>query len=125
MVTETQRMVQRTRAAAAEKAGEAVRTGAAAAAMVACGIGGLVLGLMTTGAVISEGLKSALNWWNPAGPLTGKTGVAILAWVVSWILLNARWKEEDRDLSGAFRLTLILLAIGLILSFPPVFEAFE
>lgn len=125
MVTETQRMAQQARAAAAEKAGEAVRTGVAAAAMVASGIGGLVLGLMTTGAVISAGLKSALNWWNPAGPLTGKTGVAVLAWIVSWVLLNARWKEEDRDLGAAFRLTLVLLAIGLVLTFPPVFEAFE
>jgi lysylphosphatidylglycerol synthetase-like protein (DUF2156 family) len=102
-----------------------VATGIAAATMIASGIGSLVIGLMTTGAVISEGLKEALNWWNPAGPLSGKTSIGVLAWLISWFILNRMWHTENRNLQQAFTITLILVGLGLVLTFPPVFEAFE
>jgi len=70
---------------------ERLPNGPAAAAILSAGLGSAVIGLLTTGAVISTGLKSALNWWGPAGPLV----------------------------------TLVLLALGVLLTFPPVFEAFE
>jgi hypothetical protein len=103
----------------------AVTTGPAAAAMISGGIGAFVIGLLTTGAVISEVLRNALNWWNPAGPLTGKTGVGVIAWLICWALLNTVWKGKDYDLRKSFIITLVFLALGLILTFPPVFEAFE
>ena len=102
-----------------------VSTGAAAAAFISGGIGALMLGLMTTGAVISEGLQNFLNWWNPAGPLSGKTGMAILAWLISWFILNNLWQDKDSNLAKAFTTTMVLIALGFILTFPPVFEAFE
>jgi hypothetical protein len=88
-------------------------------------VGSAVIGLLTTGAVISAGLKSALNWWGPAGPLTGKTGVGVIAWLVSWIVLHILWKDEDVAFVRVLVVTLVLLALGLLLTFPPVFEAFE
>ncbi|MFQ5419505.1 MAG: hypothetical protein ACE5EY_03975 [Anaerolineae bacterium] len=103
----------------------AVKTGVAAAALISSGVGVFVIGLMTTGAVLSEGLKNFLNWWNPAGPLTGKTGLGILAWLISWAIMNNKWKEQDSNLGKAFNITLILIVLGLLLTFPPVFEAFE
>jgi hypothetical protein len=102
-----------------------VSTGVAAATFIAGGIGALALGLMTTGAVISEGLSNFLNWWNPAGPLSGKTGISILAWLISWAILNNLWKDKESNLAKAFTVTLILIVLGFILTFPPVFEAFE
>lgn len=102
-----------------------IATGAAAAAMVASGAGVFVIGLLTTGAVISEELKAALNWWNPAGPLTGKTGLGVIVWLISWYILNRVLRTDDRGLKRAFAVTLILISLGLILTFPPVFEAFE
>jgi len=108
-----------------EKTESKITTAPAVAAMVAGGIGTFFVGLMTTGAVLSEGLNNFLNWWNPAGPLTGKTGVGILAWLVSWFLLNTLWKDKDYDLNKAFNITLALIVIGLLLTFPPIFEAFE
>ena len=103
----------------------AVTTGPAAAAMISGAIGSFIIGLLTTGSVIIEGLGDALNWWNPAGPLTGKTGVGVIAWLISWALLNTVWKGKDYDLRKAFIITLIVVALGVILTFPPVFEAFE
>lgn len=110
---------------AKEEVSTKVAIGAATAAFLSSGIGTLVIGLMTTGAVLSEGLKNALNWWNPAGPLTGKTGVGVLAWLVSWIILHTLWKDKEADFNKVFVITLILIGLGFVLTFPPVFEAFE
>ena len=108
-----------------ERTSAKVAIGVASAAFLAGGVGTLVIGLMTTGAVISEGLKNALNWWNPAGPLTGKTGVGVIAWLISWVLLHAFWKDKEMDFNRVFTITLILIGVGFLLTFPPVFEAFE
>ena len=102
-----------------------VASGVTAATLISSGIGILFLGLMTTGAVISEGLKNALNWWNPAGPLTGKTGIAVIVWLVSWVLLNTIWKDKEIDFRRSFTITMVLIGLGILLTFPPVFEAFE
>ena len=102
-----------------------VTTGPAAAAFISGGIGILVLGLMTTGAVISEGLSTFLNWRDPVGPLSGKTGMAIIVWLISWVAMHTIWKDKEYDLNKAFTIMLILIGVGLLLTFPPIFEAFE
>ncbi len=102
-----------------------IPTGPAAAALISSGIGTLTIGLMTTLAVISVGLKSFLTWWDPVGSLTGKTGIGIIAWLISWVVLNTIWKDKDYDLGKAFTITLVLIGLGLALTFPPIFEAFE
>ncbi|HRQ40200.1 MAG TPA: hypothetical protein PLD25_20000 [Chloroflexota bacterium] len=101
-----------------------IATGSAAATFIASGIGALFLGLMTTGAEFSVGLKDALNWWNPVGPLAGKTGIAVLTWLISWVLLNTLWKNKEIDLRKSFIITLVLIGLGVLFTFPPIFEAF-
>jgi hypothetical protein len=107
-----------------EKTTVRTKLGAASAAFVASGLGCLAIGLLTTLAEVSEGLKSALNWWNPAGPLSGKTGLGVIVWAVSWYVLHRMWKDQEDGLGRAFTLTLILIAVGFLLTFPPVFELF-
>jgi lysylphosphatidylglycerol synthetase-like protein (DUF2156 family) len=121
----TQTLSDKPTAKQVEETATKVTMAPASAAMIAGAIGVFVIGLMTTGAVISEGLKNALNWWNPAGPLSGKTGIGILVWLVSWFTLNTLWKGKEADLAKAFTIALILIVLGLVLTFPPVFEAFE
>ena len=104
---------------------KALVNGPAAAAMIAAGIGSLFLGIFTTGAVISEGLQDFLNFYNPAGPLSGKTTMSVIIWLISWVFLNARWKDKETNLARAFNITLALIAIGILLTFPPIFESFE
>lgn len=99
-------------------------TGPAAAATLSAGLGVLVLGLMTTGAEISAGLKSFLTWYVPVGPLSGKTGVAVIAWLVSWWLLGRNWGDSEVDFGKMWRYSLIAMILGALLMFPPVFEAF-
>ena len=85
----------------AEITQERIPNGPAAAAILSAGVGSATIGLMTTGAVISAGLKSALNWWSPAGPLTGKTGVSVIAWLVTWIVLHVLWKDKGTKVKVA------------------------
>jgi hypothetical protein len=68
-------------------------TGPGAAAVVAAGVGTFTIGLMTSLAEASAGLSKSLNWYNPSGPLSGKIGVAVVAWLLAWVILHAAWKR--------------------------------
>lgn len=98
--------------------------GAAAAALVAAGIGCALIGVTTILAEASGFVKETLDWWSPAGPLTGKTGTGVLAWLVSWISLHLTWRRRDLPFDRIWILVLTLIAVGWIGTFPPVFESF-
>jgi hypothetical protein len=96
------------------------------AAFIASGIGSFVLGLLVvlTEMKAGAGLKAALNWVGPVGPLSGKTGVAVIAFVVGWVVLHFAFKNRAVTLTTAFVITLILVGLGVLMSFPPFFELF-
>ena len=99
--------------------------GDAVASFVAAGIGCLTLGLLTTGAEASQALKDALNLYAPVGPLAGKTIGAVIVWLVAWGLLHRAWKGRNQVLTKWMNVTWVLIAVGLLLTFPPVFRAFQ
>ena len=101
-----------------------VYTGAAAAALIAGGISALVLGLMTTLAEMSAGIANMLKWASSVGPLSGKTGLSIIAGLIGWLVLNNMWKGQDYDLKKAYTITLVLIGLGFLLTFPPFFILF-
>ena len=98
--------------------------GVAAAAVLASAIGVFITGSLTTLAEISELLKTALAWSGAVGPLTGKTGVGVIVWLILWPILHAIWRDKEVNFSGIYIVSLILIALGWLLTFPPVFEAF-
>lgn len=98
-------------------------SGPAAAATLAAAIGVLIIGLATTFAEVSEGLKGFLTWSQPVGPLSGKTGIGVIAWLLSWLILHGLWKGRSVNFSLVYRISLVLIGLGLLLTFPPVFEA--
>lgn len=100
-------------------------TGPAAAALVAAGVGTFVIGLMTTLASAFPGLRNALVWYSPSGPLSGKTGVGLIAWLLAWIILHSAWRAREANLARAFTWAIVLIVAGFLLTFPPIFEAFE
>jgi hypothetical protein len=102
-----------------------IPSGPAAAAMISAGIGIMVIGILTTAAEMSEGLSQALNLYSPTGPLSGKTGFGVVAWLLSWLILGQLWKDKTSDLQRSFIITLVLAAIGLLLTFPPLFALLE
>jgi len=98
--------------------------GPAAAAILASGFGSLALGLFTTLAQAISPIKDALNFYNPAGPLSGKTTLAVAAWLVAWAVFHKRWESIQVDVAKVFVTTLILIALGLLGTFPAFFEWF-
>ena len=101
--------------------------GPGAAAMLAAGIGILVLGLLTTLSEVSTGLHDFLakfEFGQGVGPLAGKTILAVAGWAVSWVILAILWRGKDVDIRRMFWIGLVLGVLGAVLTFPPVFTAF-
>lgn len=96
--------------------------GPVAAALLAGGIGSAVLGLATFGSEASEAIANSFKWYKPVGPLSGKSSLAIIAFFLSWIILNYVWQGKDTNFTRIANVALVLVAIGLILTFPPVWS---
>lgn len=103
---------------------EELPNGPVAAALIAGGIGSATIGLMTVLAEASQSINDALNWWKPAGPLTGKTLVGVIAFFASWIVLHFIFRGKNVIFARAATIALILLGLGLLGTFPPFFALF-
>lgn len=101
-----------------------ISNGPAAAAILASGVGSVALGAFTVAAEASTGLKNALSFYDPSGPLSGKTTLAVAVWLVAWLALHLMWRKKDVDLTRTFWVTGALIALGVIGTFPPFFELF-
>lgn len=94
--------------------------GAAVAAMVASGIGAGAMGLLV---ILNElGIFVAPSLYAPAGGVTGRTTIAVVIWLVGWMVLHRRWRDRQVDASRAYVATLVLIAMGVLLTFPPVWS---
>jgi hypothetical protein len=92
------------------------------AAMLAAGIGCFVLGLMVSLGQGSKAISDILNLYNPVGPLGGKTIVAVVVWLIAWGVLASKWKDRSADFGKVYKVTLILVALGLLGTFPLFFD---
>jgi hypothetical protein len=104
--------------------------GPVAAAFVAAGIGALVLGLMVTLAEMSADFRTFLDFsknyglGSGVGPLSGKVAIAVVAYIVSWIVLHLLWRGKELSFRNWFVAALVFVAIGFALTFPPIFLLF-
>ncbi len=103
---------------------QAIKNGSPVAAMLAAGIGCFVLGLMTILCENITAFGNFFNFINPVGNLTGKTWVAILAWIISWGILCNKWRDQEVDFKKIYKVTLVLVALGLLATFPLIFDLF-
>ena len=103
-----------------------VATGEAAAAFLAGGIGCFALGLLVTLTEIPAlvDLKNALVWSAPVGPLSGKTGVATIAFLLAWAISHFTLKDKDVNLKSFVIAAGVLTALGFLMTFPPFFDLF-
>ena len=100
----------------------AVANGAAMAAMLASGIGAFAMGLSV---VLHEaGLFVAPSLYAPAGGLSGRTTFAVIVCLAAWGVLQARWNRRSVEARPVFRLTLGLVILGVLGTFPPVWGVF-
>ncbi|HKY64004.1 MAG TPA: hypothetical protein VJR29_11340 [bacterium] len=103
---------------------EISKNGQAVAAILAAGIGCATLGIVTILSEMSPAIEQGLSWWNPAGPLTGKTGTAVLIWGLVWASLHWQWKHKDfLNFSSILRWSWVLIFVGVLGTFPPIFNA--
>jgi hypothetical protein len=96
------------------------------AAFLGVGLGSFLFGLIV---LIAEskagaGFSAALNIVKPVGALSGKTTLGVIAFVLSWIGFRFVFKNRAIKLSTVFTISIVLLVLGFLMSFPPVFELF-
>ncbi|HEY2937672.1 MAG TPA: hypothetical protein VGJ25_13800 [Gaiellaceae bacterium] len=103
---------------------EPAPTGPAAAVTLAAGIGVLVLGIVTTLAEASTSVSDGLQWNDRVGPLSGKTIIASAAFFAAWGVLAALWRRSSLPLRPVLVATGILIAFGLLGTFPTFFQTF-
>jgi hypothetical protein len=94
--------------------------GAGAAAVLAAGVGAFVLGALAVLADKNAAIKSAMIFWQPTGPLSGVTALAIAVWLLVWAVLHWRWRGRQVQAGCTSTIALILLGLALLLTFPPI-----
>jgi hypothetical protein len=99
-------------------------TGPVAAAVLATGIGAVVLGVLTTLNEASTDVHDFLEFTDDVGPLSGKTTLAVIAYFGSWAILHGVWRRQNPALRPILIATLVLVALGILGTFPTFFQAF-
>ncbi len=104
----------------ANSASASLSNGPGAAAVLAAGIGAFMVGLFAVLADKSAAIKSLMVFSKPTGPLSGVTTTAIVVWLTAWAVLHVRWRSKTVALGTINVAALLLLALGLLLTFPPL-----
>lgn len=97
--------------------------GRAMAAFLAAGIGTFTLGLFVVLHIV--GLFSAPAVYGPAGGASGRTAFAVAVWLIAWAALHVRWKDREVDPRHVSIGTLVLIALGIAATFPPLWGLLE
>jgi len=99
--------------------------GGVVAAIVAAGLACAIFGFLVVMTAASPEVAKLMTFYWPAGPLTGKSTVTVVAYLVIWPNLHYRLRDRHLDLYKAFLFTLFLVALGLIGTFPPFYQMFQ
>lgn len=92
--------------------------GAALAAYLAAGTGAFAVGFIV---LLNEvGAFTAPTLYGPAGGVSGRTTLAVVVWLAAWALLHFRWRDRRIDGRSVYVITLVLIALGVLGTFPPV-----
>jgi len=93
-------------------------TGSAMAAFLAAGIGALAMGAIV---LLNElGIFASPSLYAPAGGVSGRTTLATIVWLIAWGVLHARWKSRDITPGRVYAMTLTLIGLGVLGTFPPL-----
>lgn len=98
--------------------------GPAAAAVLAAAIGVFCLGLLTTLNEASTDVHDFLDIKSRVGPLSGKTTYAVAVYLVAWVVLAPVLWRRIVSFSGAMAAAAVLIAAGLVGTFPEFFQLF-
>lgn len=126
MVTESKPLTDQPQVASTAESNQvASMESAVGAAFLASGIGSVVLGILVVLSEANAGIKTFLTFNTAVGPLSGKVILTVIGFVLSWIILHFALRERHVKLQTSFTIGIILLVVGLLLTFPPIFLLFE
>src|SRR6185437_2368542 len=66
-----------------------------------------------------------MNFYQPTGPLSGVTTCAIAVWLMVWAVLGQRWRKRNLALRPILTTALILIGLGILLTFPPLAQSWR
>jgi hypothetical protein len=112
--------------------------GPVVAAFLAAGVASLAIGI---GVVLNEAsatIKNAIGIdfnaflqfdknfgiGSGVGPLSGKVALAVIAFVLSWVLFHVWLRGKEVNFRTGFIAALVLIGLGFALTFPPIFKIF-
>jgi hypothetical protein len=92
--------------------------GGALAALLGGGIGAFAMGAVVL--LEEAGLFAVPALYAPAGGVSSRTTLATIVWLIAWAVLHRRWRAREIAPGRVGALTLILIALGVLGTFPPV-----
>lgn len=98
--------------------------GPVVAALLALGIGSVVYGIFVIIPEFSGSFKTLLTLNEGVGALSGKTLFAVAIWLIVWVVLHQVFTKKNFELAKAYSYSLVMVAIGLLFTFPIFFQAF-
>ena len=98
--------------------------GGGAAAVLAAGIASFIVAVFAILADNVPAIKSAMIFYKPTGPLSGVTTCAIVVWLLVWLILHRQWQDRMVAMGRVRAAALILLLLGVLLTFPPIADLF-
>ena len=102
----------------------ALTNGSGAAAILSAAIGSFALAVLALATDKSAHIKSILVFYKPTGALSGVTTAAILIWLLTWGILEVRWRRKTVALGPINIVAFALLGLSFLLTFPPIGDLF-
>ena len=103
----------------------AIPNGAAAAAILAAGIGCFAVGLFALAGDAWPAVARFFTFYRPTGPLSGVTTSAIVLWLVVWYALSRRWGGRTVAIGKVNLAAFVFLALGVLLTLPPFMDLLQ
>ena len=103
--------------------GSARSSGPAAAVLLAAGLASLTLGLLSVLSAVSASVSDALTLSDRVGELSGLTTASVIVFFGAWAVLGFAWRRADPPLERVAAAAAVLIALGLLGTFPPFFNA--
>lgn len=98
-------------------------SGPAAAVVLASGLGSFTLGLLSVLAAASPQVSDALTLSDRVGDVSGLTLASAVVFFAAWGVLGLVWRRAEPPLLRVAAVAAALIALGLLGTFPPVFNA--
>jgi hypothetical protein len=104
-------------------AAELARPSGPAAAVILAGLASFTLGLLSVLTAASTSISNALTLSDRVGDVSGLTTSATIVFFASWGGLAIAWRHADPPLARVTAAAAGLIALGLLGTFPPIFNA--